>query len=123
MADEARPDGSEELVDLDGMRQVARECDWTLRELTEMYADKTLEEIERLQEAVEGGQDSEVTRLAHGCAGASAMSCVVGMVPLFRGIEEAGRNGRMTEAAELLDQARQRFRQIRDALEHAASTE
>ena len=46
-----------------------------------------------------GNNGEEVARLAHSCAGASAICGMVSLVPLLRELERAAQEGRMTDAA------------------------
>ncbi len=99
------------------MRRLAAECGWTLRQLTETYMQSIGGEVDELADAIRNRSASEVGRLAHGCKGASTTSGVIGLVELFDGIEEAGREGRFDRAERMVKQVRERLDRIGSLLE------
>jgi HPt (histidine-containing phosphotransfer) domain-containing protein len=88
-----------------------------LRELVTLYLDQTSQQIEQLAAAVKAGAAQEVRRLAHSCAGASATCGMRRLVPLLRELEREGFEGKLTNAAQLSQQAGEEFAQIRQFLE------
>ena len=64
-----------------------------LRELATLYLDQTEQQLEQLEAAVQAESASEVRRLAHSCAGASATCGMRGLVLLLRELERAGLRG------------------------------
>jgi HPt (histidine-containing phosphotransfer) domain-containing protein len=71
-----------------------------LRELIEMYLAQADEMLGTMQKAIAADQADEVERLAHKLAGSSAACGAAEMMHLLRGLEENGREKRMTDAAE-----------------------
>ncbi len=88
----------------------------SLRELVTLYLEQTNKQIEELGAAVQNGQAQEVRRLAHSCAGASATCGMVKIVPLLRELERLGQENRLTNAAQVCQQATTEFNRIRKFL-------
>ncbi len=98
------------LVDLDRARGIAHDCGWNLEELAGFYVEGTLSQIRRIGAELEGERSAEtVRRLAHGCAGSSLTSGVVGMAEIFRRIENARAGERLDVAEALLPEIRHRL--------------
>lgn len=87
-----------------------------LRELVSLYLRQTGEQVEQLKKAIEANQPSEVRRLAHSCAGASATCGMVRIVPLLRDLERQGHDGKLTRP-ELGREVELEFNRIRAFLE------
>ncbi|MHC5012742.1 MAG: Hpt domain-containing protein [Planctomycetota bacterium] len=104
------------LVDLDAMRSLARECDFTLREFVDFYLDHATEEIALLGTAIEEGDMQTAARLAHGSAGSSATARISGLVPYWRRVEVAVREDRLEDAAAALAEACACFEDVRATL-------
>ena len=88
-----------------------------LRELITLYLDQTAEQMEQLEAAVAAGSPAEVRRIAHSCAGASSTCGMRELVPLLRELERQGLEGKLTNAAQLCEQAAKEFARIRAFLE------
>jgi HPt (histidine-containing phosphotransfer) domain-containing protein len=112
LAPAARP---EELgpVDLDRLHEFTDGNPESLRELATLYVNQTAEQLEQLDAAVAGGVASEVRRLAHSCAGASATCGMRRLAPLLRELENKGFTGDLSNAAQLCSQANAEFERIR----------
>jgi HPt (histidine-containing phosphotransfer) domain-containing protein len=89
-----------------------------LRELVILYLTQTTEQMDKLHQAVATGNAAEVRRVAHSCAGASATCGMRHLVPLLRELERQGREGKLTTAGDLCEQAGREFKRIRLFLEH-----
>ncbi|MGN6643635.1 MAG: response regulator, partial [Verrucomicrobiota bacterium] len=89
-----------------------------LRELVTLYISQTGEQIEQLAAAVAAGSASEVRRLAHSCAGASATCGISRIVPLLRELEKQGNEGHLIGAAERAQKIQDEFKRIRVFLEN-----
>jgi CheY-like chemotaxis protein len=107
----------EEPVDMERLTEFTDGSSENLRELVELYLTQTSEQLEKLQTAVASGDAAEVRRLAHSCAGASATCGIRHLVPLLRELERQGREGKLTNAQSLFEQAGQEFKRIREFLE------
>ena len=82
-----------------------------------LYLSQTKEQLEQLAAAVKAERAQEVRRVAHSCAGARATCGIRRLVPLLRELERQGSEGRLTNAAQLSDQAGEEFLGIRAFLE------
>jgi HPt (histidine-containing phosphotransfer) domain-containing protein len=88
-----------------------------LRELVALYLSQTSEQMEQLEAAIGAGEAAEVRRLAHSCAGASSTCGMRRLVPLLRELERQGLEGRLTNAAEIWEEAGREFAKIRAFLQ------
>jgi HPt (histidine-containing phosphotransfer) domain-containing protein len=86
-------------VDLDRLREVTGQDEQEIRELVDLYLQQTAADIAELQAAISAGSTRDVERLAHGCAGASMNCGMVGIAPLFKELEHAAREDRLTDGA------------------------
>jgi CheY-like chemotaxis protein/nitrogen-specific signal transduction histidine kinase/HPt (histidine-containing phosphotransfer) domain-containing protein len=117
------PDGTPAAVLEDAPVDMARLLDFTdgdpdkLRELATLYLDQTKNQLEQIRAAVKAETASEVRRLAHSCAGASATCGVRRLVALLRELEREGFEGRLTNAVQLSNQVGEEFERIRRFLE------
>src|SRR5207237_5344809 len=87
-----------------------------LRELITLYLEQTSGQLEQLEAAAQAGNASEVRRLAHSCAGASATCGMRHLVPTLRDLERMGFQGELTGARELCSAAIAEFGRIRSFL-------
>lgn len=88
-----------------------------LRELVTLYLDQTEEQLGQLKAAVRAGEPSEVRRLAHSCAGASATCGVGRLVRLLRQLESQALERDLHNADEVVRQAAAEFDRTRRFLE------
>jgi HPt (histidine-containing phosphotransfer) domain-containing protein len=89
----------------------------SLRELVTLYLDQTGQQLEQLEAAIQAVAATEVRRLAHSCAGASATCGMHRLVPLLRELERQGYEEKLTTAPQLCQQASREFECIRDFLQ------
>jgi HPt (histidine-containing phosphotransfer) domain-containing protein len=122
MTDEPETEGTASGLDLEVIRELSRECSWTLAEFTEFYLSGTGKQLDRLREAIAAGDADEVRRLAHGSVGSSASARVESMAALFREMEVAAGAGRLEEAAGMLDRARLTFSEVTALLNDALAS-
>jgi HPt (histidine-containing phosphotransfer) domain-containing protein len=94
------PDPAFPLVDLEQLREVTSQDTEEMREFVDLYLQQTAAEIVALQAAISAGCTRDVERLAHGCAGASMNRGMVALAPLFKELEHAAREGRLTDGAQ-----------------------
>jgi HPt (histidine-containing phosphotransfer) domain-containing protein len=115
----ASPDHSQEdPVDMERLMEFTDGSAENLRELVILYLTQTTEQMDKLHQAVATGNAAEVRRVAHSCAGASATCGMRHLVPLLRELERQGREGKLTNAGDLFEQAGREFKRIRLFLEH-----
>ena len=87
-----------------------------LSEILDLYLTGTTENLEKLGSAIQANNTDEVDSLAHNCAGTSATCGMVAVVPAFRALEKAAREGCLDHAPALLAEAREQFARIRSFL-------
>ena len=112
-------------VDMDRLLDFTDGNPENLRELVTLYLDQTAGQLEHLEAAIKAGKSQEVRQLAHSCAGASATCGMRRLVPLLRELERQGVEEKLTNAAQLGQDARREFETIqtflKEYLAHHAS--
>ena len=88
----------ESPVDMERLQEFAGGSDENLIELIDLFLKQTTEQIDQMKVAMIGNNGEEVARLAHSCAGASAICGMVSLVPLLRQLESAAKEGRTSDA-------------------------
>jgi CheY-like chemotaxis protein/HPt (histidine-containing phosphotransfer) domain-containing protein len=111
------PAAAEDPVDMERLMEFTDGSADNLRELIELYLTQTTDQLEKLGAAVAAADTGEVRRVAHSCAGASATCGMRHLVPMLRELESQGRQGKLTSAERLFEQAGQEFKRIRSFLE------
>ena len=104
-------------VDMERLMEFTDGSSDNLRELVELYLTQTTEQLEKLRNSVAAADAAEVRRVAHSCAGASATCGMRQLVPLLRELEGQGREGKLTTAEKICEQAHREFQRIRSFLE------
>lgn len=82
-------------------------------EILDLYVTGTTQDLAKLAKAIQTNNVEEVDQIAHNCAGTSATCGMVAIVPMFRALEKAGREGNLDKASEYLDEAKRQFERIR----------
>jgi HPt (histidine-containing phosphotransfer) domain-containing protein len=100
-------------VDMERLHEFTDGSADSLRELVMLYLGQTSEQLDQLEAAVAASAPSEVRRIAHSCAGASATCGMSRLVPLLRELERQGFEGKLTNAAEVSAAAAREFDCIR----------
>jgi signal transduction histidine kinase/HPt (histidine-containing phosphotransfer) domain-containing protein len=108
--------GAEPPVDMSRLNDLTDGDATALRELVEMYHAQTAKQLKQMTEAVLHNDTAEVRRVAHSCAGASATLGMVRLVPMLRELEKQGASGKLTNAAQLCEDAAREFKAIKDFL-------
>jgi CheY-like chemotaxis protein len=111
------PASGEEPVDMDRLMEFTDGSAENLRELVALYLTQTTEQLDKLRAALAAPDPCEVRRVAHSCAGASATCGMRNLVPLLRELERQGREGKLTNAESIFEQANLEFKRIRSFLE------
>jgi CheY-like chemotaxis protein len=88
----------------------------SFRELVELYIKQTTQQLAQIQDAIRANNTTEVRRVAHSCAGASATLGMVRLVPMLRDLEKQGHEGILTTAAQVAENATREFKLIQDFL-------
>ena len=102
-------DAKKSLLDTELLDEMAVIKGEGLRGLIDMYLTKADELCKDLQAAIEAGAADEVRRLAHRFAGSSAVCGVTAMVQPLRALEQRGREGKLSDADQLLAQMTERL--------------
>ena len=113
----SEPAQEEEPVDMERLTEFTDGSADNLRELVELYLSQTSEQLDKLGSAVAAGDTAEVRRVAHSCAGASATCGMRYLVPLLRELEHQGREGKLSNATQIFEQAGREFKRIQQFLE------
>lgn len=102
-----------EPVDLKRLRELTDGTEAGLSELVMLFLEQTTMQMEQLVEAVRAGQEGEMRRIAHSCAGASATCGMKDLVPLFRELECHGDKAKAANAEDLCAAAVHEFERLR----------
>ena len=100
-------------VDLERLVELAGGDEVGIAELTDLYLNQTTEQLQSLKTAVEAGVVQDVERIAHKSAGASATCGMNSIVPALRELERQGREGKLSNAPALVEQASKELERIR----------
>lgn len=96
-------------VDLEHINDVMGEQS---AEILDLYVTGTTQDLVRLTSAIQTNNVQEVDLIAHNCAGTSATCGMVAIVPVFRALEKAAREGSLDRAPAYLDEAKRQFERI-----------
>jgi PAS domain S-box-containing protein len=95
----------EALVDLDCLEAAANEDPKAMQELVELYFAQATDLMNGLRGAINSGSAKDVDHFAHKLVGASLACGMSAMVSPLRELERRGKDGRLTDADILFDQA------------------
>jgi len=112
----APPPPAEPPVDMDRLNSLVDGDPGGLRELVELYLKQTTQQMAQLEAAVRARNASDIRRVAHSCAGASATLGMTRLVPLLRDLEKQGASGTLTNAAQVCEKAASEFQLIQHFL-------
>jgi CheY-like chemotaxis protein/HPt (histidine-containing phosphotransfer) domain-containing protein len=107
----------EQPVDLERLVEFAGGNRESYGELVALYIKQTTEQFEQIRAALEAGNASRVSRVAHSCAGASATCGMVGIVPLLRQLEHLSQEGNLSASAALIPDIEREFHRLKTYLE------
>ncbi len=103
-------------IDLERLNEFSEGDPQNLRELVDLYIKQTTGQVEELATAVRDNRATDVRRVAHSCAGASATCGMRRIVPHLRELERQGDEGKLENANELCEQVKMEFEAIKAAL-------
>jgi signal transduction histidine kinase/HPt (histidine-containing phosphotransfer) domain-containing protein len=103
-------------VDMDRLNDMTDGNAENFRELAELFLRQTAQQLEQITSAVRANDADKVRHVAHSCAGASATLGMVRIVPLLRELERQGKEGSLTNAAQVCEDAEREFEQIKNFL-------
>ncbi len=109
-------------IDLERLNEFSEGDPQNLRELVDLYIKQTTGQVEELAAAVRDNRATDVRRVAHSCAGASATCGMRRIVPHLRELERQGDEGKLENANELCEQVKMEFEAIKAALAPFQST-
>jgi CheY-like chemotaxis protein len=103
-------------IDMERLNEFTEGDPQNLRELVDLYIKQTTGQMEELAAAVRDNRATDVRRVAHSCAGASATCGMRRIVPPLRELERQGDEGKLENANELCEQVKTEFEAIKAAL-------
>ncbi|MGD0515994.1 MAG: PAS domain S-box protein [Thermoguttaceae bacterium] len=106
----------EQLLDMDLLKEMSETGPDGLNELIDLYLTQAKEITADLRTAIAAGAAEDVKQLAHKLAGSSAVCGVKAIVSPLRALEQQGKEGRLSEADQLLAQASLRLELCKKAL-------
>ena len=92
-------------VDMGRFNEMTGGNEDNLRELTSMYLKQTTGHLAKIRMAIHEGQNMEVRRVAHSCAGASVTLGMMHLGQLMRDLEREGAAGHWPDISRLYEQA------------------
>ena len=90
-------------IDMHRLMEFAGGSEESLVEIIDLYLNQTKGQIEQMRAELARQNKGELARLAHTCAGASAICGIESLVPLIRDLEARCKNGGAAEAPSVLD--------------------
>jgi len=100
-------------VDMNRLADLSEGDRRQMKGLVDLYIRTMSDQMKKLQAAVAASQPDEVKRLAHSCAGASAMIGMNAVIGPFRELEPWPARGDLSRAQRLLGEARQTYDEIK----------
>ena len=108
-------------VDMEVFTVVAGNDVQRQRELANRYLRQTIDQLAKLDAAIQAGAASDVKRIAHSAAGSSAMCGMVGLVPLLCELERMGHENELADAAAAFVKVEKEFGRIKLFLQSYAN--
>ena len=112
----AAPVADEAPVDLTRLLNLVDYNAEAFKELTEMYTNKTTDQLGKLKAAIAAGEVEEVKSLAHSCIGSSSMCGMKEIAWTFRKLEEAADATDLSPMTGLFDQIEAQFARLQKFL-------
>ena len=104
-------------VEMDRLSDVTGGDEETMRELIALFYRQTPQQFSQIETAIQQGNATEIRRVAHSCAGASATLGMVRLVPLLRAMEKFGQVGDLREVPQLYQSALNEYQLIQQFIE------
>jgi len=108
-------------VDLDRLVESCDDDPELARELAGMWLKQSLEQMERMEEALKNGDCEQVRFVGHSCAGASATCGMVAASVPLRAMETAASEERLEDARQYFEEFKMGIRKISEFLNLYAS--
>ena len=96
-------------VDVERLMEFSDGTTESLRELITLYLDQTRTQLAQMEAAVVAADATELRRVAHSSAGASATCGVIALTPLLRELERMGQEQNLEGAQELFRKCEREF--------------
>jgi CheY-like chemotaxis protein len=121
-ADKSSSSGSEILVDINHLREVAHDQADQLQELIDLYLVEAGPMLDGLGQAIRSNSSGEVARIAHEFVGCSLFCGVEAFTQPLRALERLGRQGNLSGADALLADVRHKFPRVQSAFTQLVQT-
>ena len=108
---------SEEVLDLPEFKERVQDDIELLLELLDIYTADFQEKRPKIQAAVDAGNAEDVRSLAHSLKGASGNISAKSLRETFLKLEEKGKSGDLTGAADLIVQIDEKFTALQERIE------
>jgi HPt (histidine-containing phosphotransfer) domain-containing protein len=105
------------MLDMTQLRSIIGEDIHILEELIDAFLHNTPDRLADLRRALIAGDAKSFEHVAHTLKGSSANMGAMRMANLSYRLELAGRNGRLVDVAEQLNQLEAEYEQVKQALE------
>jgi len=112
---------SQPPVDMERLMEFSDGTVESLRELITLYVDQTRKQLDDLMAAVKGANASEIRRIAHSSAGASATCGITALSSLLRQLEHLGAEEQLQGTQELAEACEREFGRAHTFLESVLS--
>jgi signal transduction histidine kinase/HPt (histidine-containing phosphotransfer) domain-containing protein len=112
----SQPLSEQEMIDWDRLVEFSGGSRTSLIEITDLYLNQTSEQLARLENAFQQQDIPSIVRIAHSSAGASGVCGILAMEPLFRRMEQFGKENHASQAAALLPQVCRNFDTVKTLL-------
>jgi CheY-like chemotaxis protein/HPt (histidine-containing phosphotransfer) domain-containing protein len=109
-------------VDMDRLLDFSDNDPESLNELISLYFQQTTGQMEQITAALQSGNASDVQRLAHSCAGASATCGMIRLAPMLRELEKLGHDRNLANAKELFARITAEFESVKKYLNNYLAT-
>jgi HPt (histidine-containing phosphotransfer) domain-containing protein len=116
IAEPNQPLSEQDMIDWDRLVEFSGGSRTSLIEITDLYLTQTSEQLARLEKAFQQQDTPSIVRIAHSSAGASGVCGILLMEPLFRRMEQLGKDNHASQAAALLPQVRRNFESVKALL-------
>jgi CheY-like chemotaxis protein len=115
-------DAAPDLVDMKILAELSSGDANVLREVVRMFIDQTSETLARLGAAISENNTSEIQKIAHSCAGASAVCGIRELSARLRELERIGHDGELSGAPAAFVQVKGEFERVEKFLiQHIAN--
>jgi CheY-like chemotaxis protein/HPt (histidine-containing phosphotransfer) domain-containing protein len=112
--DKTLPSAADILVDIDHLREIARNQPDQMQQLIGLYLVEATPLLESLEHAIQTNSSGDVARIAHEFVGCSLFCGVEAFTKSLRELERLGHKGNLSGARPLLADVRQKFPRVQN---------